>query len=962
MDIDPTIGNRQSKISEAYCTIIDNNLKLEDALRRTDLKISMYARLCKELEASIRYLFVNVKDSESIGARKDKEFKSLSEEIKGKNGFIRSRLEGTIGDFSGRTVISQDPLMPIDCIGVPIDILKKVAEPILIRAFKEECKDESKGYIYHKDMTSFYEALTDAEYGISYRDFLIKYFNEHDVYGIIGRQPTLFYLGMQGFKIKPVENNAIVLSPLVVMPFNADFDGDQMHFSMPITRAGAQDVKNKMLFKNNIFYPKNGEVTVVIRHEILFGIWTIFMAEPEGTCPAKSNKEIYDGILNGTIPIEAGINGTTAGMIALGYCVYGEQSIDESKINTLRSALSKSDASKDSYELKAKKFSNIIMKIAGHPNQFLISINKIVRLGFHVASMYAPGISSVMPEETKRHVKQVVDDFNNKMLSYKRYVDLGLELASNYSLKFGEEYDKLDKELKTYLMNSLDKSNGYWRMVVSGAKGDSGNIMQIFGIKGRIQKSELESFDTLIEGSYATDMSGLEHFITAYGSRKGLSDKTLSTAMPGYMSRKLEHAGAPLNITTKDCATGMNAYEVPTLEFYPETIIPFIDSEYLSIKGIIPENEESEDSFRTDTSVQIQVQKAIELLSEMLVNRNVVYGMSTAHRIESKNDAIEIIRNSWLDESFGSTSFVLKRSSDIIPVRMRSPMTCLDPCCQVCYGRDLSKQREVPEIGRRVGFIAAQSIGEPGTQLVMKNFQKGGVVGESNITSSFQMIEELFDLTDYTKRVTDRKMIMYDPVSPVTGYVKKINIGNDLSRIIITKTDHISDNKNLLKKKLIVNNKVRLKRFVRRGDSMFFQRGNVPIRDIIRYRSYIAGCVELMLSLYMLHKSTDVNLVHFECILRNMMCYRLMGNYDIYLAGSIVTFDILRKISEEAEDEQVLASNILIGVGALPKYKQDFMQSLAMERQTEYVPRAIISSRHDTLNDPIVRTALGLYL
>lgn len=1015
----PDNGFGQYDLTSAYEDIIRKSQKIIANQIRKDIYLTAYLSDLEAFRMSIEKVFIGL-PNKMKKTDKDKKFKSIAEDMKGKNGFIRDRFEGIRSDFTGRTVITLDPNLHSDEIGVPIKILEKIAEPLLIKGFRVDARSNKK-FKPRTNMTSFSREKTANKYGISYRDYLIKYFNEHTIYGVIGRQPTLYYLGMQSFKIKPVEGNSILLSPLIVMPFNADFDGDQMHIGMPVTNKGVEDVANKMLFKNNIWYPKNGSLTVTVRHEIQFGLFECLYRELDGTQSGCSNRgEVFDKLCNGDITVGANYNGITAGRAAFEYCIFGvntpQAEIDKEWTTELKSVLKKSSDVENMKVIDANKLSVAIYNLKGNTTEFLKVIDRFVKLGFAVSRFYPPAITVVTPEEITNRVHSKVDEFNKKMTRARHYVDIGLELEDNYNVTFTNEYKKLADELKKYLMKNMNMDNGYWRMVASGAKGDTSNMLQIFGIKGRVQKNESESFNTTIDGSYAGQLTGLEHFVTAYGSRKGIADKVLSTAKPGYMSRKLEHAGAPLRITCVDCSEGAAPKDIPTLDISPLDVIPFIESKYLSPNGIRPTSEMQKNpkmvaEFYKSHDYQNQLLKAEEILAKILVGRFCVTKESGGIFIVNEDMAKSLIRECWADG----------RPENV--VRMRSPLTCKNPCCEYCYGRDLTKgvkrknkvQRDllekeygpkvnetwykfgdiqnpneedinfkqgvdgfnftyydnynteagtcdittefipVPPIDKNIGFIAAQAIGEPGTQMTMKNFQKGGVAGDSNLTSSFDLIESTFDLKNFSNDKLTNGVVLYDPVVPVSGYLKKLNMGNNISKVIITETSMPEDVKPISNWSVLIWSTVEIKSYVERGDSILFQIGQVNVRDKIKYAGFESAAKYLLLNLYTIFESTKVSAIHFECILRNMICYRLMGNSGKYHAGDIITYNHLNEVD-------CPSIPILVGVKFLPKFRPDFMQSLIMESQTTYIPRAILTSNEDDLSDPIVRTAFGLDL
>lgn len=942
----PEIRGRQSETTIAYNDIVRYNSILADTKRRNDNTVNSYTMACRNLQTAVEYLLVGNDSKQSIT------YKSLADELKGKKGFVRDKLEGARIDFSGRTVITLDPELPIDTVGIPIKMLEKIAEPMLVKAFTKEAKGREDWHV-RKNMTTFHNATDASKFGISFIDFLKYYFDTHDIYGLIGRQPTLFYLGIQGFKIRPIEGDAITLSPLVVMPFNADFDGDQMHFSIPVTAGGVKDVREKMLFKDNIWYPKDGSITVVVRHEIQYGIWeALTRTEGGDSVNCKTRSEAYDGLCRGALRVEDTCLGTTVGRAAFDYCICGDNGQPAYDFDDL---FKKADSGQPR-ELNEKNLSKMLYKQLGSTERFLSAINKLVKLGFSVSKFYPPAIGVITNSTINDYIERRVKEFNMEMVDYKKFVDIGMESEERYNMHYSDEYSKLEKELKKYIRNNLDKNNGYWRMVVSGSKGNDSNLLQIYGIKGRVQKSDLEAFNTTIDGSYARQLTGFEHFVTGYGSRKGICDKVLSTAEPGYMSRKLEHAGAPLRITEADCSDGG---EAPAIEFYPEDVIPFIEERMLAPNGIKPSPDDNIDDFYRDEAVSLQLMSAKQYLANILVGRYVVTENGNSVYIEDRQQAMSYISSCWKQDYHEGDRQALEYNSGsafATPVRMRSPITCNNPCCQMCYGRDLSKNTRKPAINRNVGFIAAQAIGEPGTQMTMKNFQKGGVVGDANLTSSFELIESNFDLKDFTKGKYDNGIVKYDPVAPKSGFVKLINMGGNKSQVIITKTSHVNDKKNLIKTPIFVDRRARLKNYVYKGDTLFFELGNVAVRDLIRHRSFEGAYKHLLLNLYTIFSSTSVNSIHFECIIRNMITYQVITNNcnGRFTPGDIITYNEKNEINGDCLIPKI------VGVKYLPKYKSDFLQCLAMESCTTYIPRAIVQSNTDSMTDPIMRTAFGL--
>lgn len=966
----PTIDGRVDALTSQYNKLVNANQELQDILDRKDPTIYTVMNKYREVVQYIRNIFIG--DDYVISSQRLKDYKSISDSLSGKKGLMRDRMQGARIDYSGRAVITSDPNMPIDMIGVPIKMLMKTMEPSVIRELRKyKISEGDKGTFGWRNLSTFSQTSSKEKDGITYEEFVRKYIENdgrYDRYGMLGRQPTLFYLGIQGFRVVPVEGDALVLSPLVVMPFNADFDGDQMHFAPVFSKRAQSELRNNMYFKANMRYPKNGEITVVTRHEIIYGLWICKQKgnEPGGKsvsevqlkdmtadidecrsnggfmravyeCVCKQRLSVYDKVTTPT-----GVK--PAGVVALEYAVYGGTS-------------GICDFNDPSFRVKAKDLTKRAAEYYGaNKDGFLHAINRMVRLGFSVAKVWPPNISVIVDSSITSHINDLVTRFNENILEREEYVDLGIETEEEFSSYFSREWKKLEKQVTDYLVDNLDPENGYLTMWKSGAKGDQNNLRQIFGLKGRVQKNDISTFNSIISGSYAGQLTGMDHFITAYGSRQGIADKVLATAEPGYLSRRLEHAGSIISVTATDCGTDQG------MEFTLEDIVPFLDESQISKYGIYPAKGMSkveEEQFWSMPETVTQMDAATNYLAKILVGRYIITDESNAVFIENDSVARYYIKDAWDRKPFGA-------------VKMRAVAYCNCPCCQVCYGRDIAAGTDAPAIGRPIGFIAAQAIGEPGTQLTMKNFQKGGVVSEANLTSSFELIDDYFELHDFSKkRRNKRGIISYDRISPVSGYVKEQYLGNGGKRVIVTATPSEDDRVNLIPgtTKIVVQENTVLKDYVRVGDSFQRIQGDLNMREVLRYRGFDKAVSYLTLTLYSIFGTQDVAFKHFETIVAAMsvMVLATDANSDVespvlnygkgstYRAGSVLTLPEVRYGVVQAAGVWTL-----LGLKNLPKYKPDFFESLLMEDMDSYVPRAIIMNPNDSMSNPITRVAFGL--
>lgn len=979
----PTIDKRIDPLTSQYNKLTYVNNELRDILGQVSPTVYMVMNKYRELVALIRNIFIG--DEDVIRSQYLKDYKSLSDTITGKEGLMRGRMQGARVDNSGRAVITCDPDMPIDTIGVPRKLLYKIAEPAVIRDLRNY-KDPTDGSsrFKNKNLSRFSTSYGESTESLTYKDYVEQWFKAEDRYGIPGRQPTLFYLGMQAFKIRPIDGDSIVLSPLIVMPFNADFDGDQMHYNMPITSEANREVKERMSFTNNLRYPKNGEITVVTRHEIIYGLWICNtkisgqeeiqqynvinvneIAEELGMqTNAGLSRIVYEAVCTQRMNVydKVSINARhdTAGNIALEYAIYG--SIQKKSLREKLTEFNKK-------EITDKTITKLLVEACGDRNEsFLHAVNRIVRLGFRVARIWPPNISTIIPSEVENHIKTLTREFNERISQHEELVNIGLEIDEEFSSYFNSEWEVLQKTVTNYLMDNLGIDNGYIAMVKSGAKGSKSNIQQIFGIKGRVQKNDISTFNSIITGSYAGYLTGLEHAVTAYGSRKGIADKVLATAEPGYLSRKLEHAGSLVAIMHENCGTKNG------MRFTISDIVPFIDPSQISRFGTKPGRFVDEAVFYSRPETETQLLACSSYLAKIIEGRYCVDSDGNSIFIKTRSDAIHFINKYWgYYERYTHKWIPPVGNGEVI---MRSPVYCEKPVCACCYGRDIAAGTNAPKIGRPIGFIAAQAIGEPGTQMTMKNFQRGGVVSDANLTSSFELIEDYFELHDFSKKKRSKRGVYsYDIISPVSGFVKEQYLGNGSKRIFVTK--HAEDNigASLIPgtKRLLVHEDTKLKKYVEVGDSFQEIQGNLNMKEVLRYRGYDKAASYLCLALFSIFETQDINFKHFECIVAGMTCAQLItdveenntsnkilyGKGSEFKAGSILT---RQEVYWSAMNGKIKVQPIwtLIGLKTLPKFKADFIESLLMESMDSYIPRAILMNPSDSMSNPITRTAFGL--
>lgn len=1019
----PSVDYRVDPLTVQYNKLVLANTELGHNLNRNDCSVHTICGKYKDVVRYIRNIFVG---DDSVTDKKVKEYKSLSDNLSSKQGLIRDKMQGARFDYSGRAVIVSDPELPLDMIGVPIKMLMKIMEPRVIWELRKNVDtiDGKQQQWWWKNLSTISTSEFSEIGGRSYEQYVWDYFEnggKYDQYGLIGRNPTLFYLGMRGFRIKPIKGDAIALSPLVVMPFNADHDGDQMHFEAILNQNAYKELKNGIDFNTNMYYPKNGENTVVVRHEILYGLWVCYKKSMDGegqtynvsdiksrfgTNNAGDREVIYNCVCSQNLNVYDRVNIDNRGPIPAGRIAI-EYALQLNPNNPYSSDLSENIMS-DDFKFDAKTLTKYADRF-GMPNVFHTIINRLVHLGFSVARIWPPNISVIIDKEVTKEVQELISKFNERMLEREEYVDLGIEIESEFSAYYSKEWKDLENVVTKKLISSLNDSNGYVSMMESGAKGDKSNIRQIFGLKGRVQKNDISTFNSIVTGSYANQLTGLDHFVTAYGSRKGIADKIIATAEPGYMSRKLGHACSTWTITKEDCGT------TDGMRFELDTIVPFLDPSAVSKLGTTPPIGASPAEVKAwqehpDTATQWNA--AINYLAKILLGHYVIWHDPNLIKIDSNTG------ESYYDEN-GANAFTSIKVTSILQARniiakqwstfgyvdMRSPIYCKCPCCQKCYGIDIAagnsydstmdnsilnadaityndvvnnepnETYNLPKIGRAIGFIAAQTIGEPGTQMTMKNFQKGGVVTEANLTSSFELIDDYLELHNFAHKRRNKKGVStYDVISPVSGFVKVQYLGNGGKRVIVTATPDEDDRTNLINgnTKIVIQEDTVVKPYVHKGESFQRVTGDLDMREMLKYNGYDSTAAYLALKLYDIFSTQDIAFTHFEVVVAAMTLCRVLNNVQPrltsgsirngsdseFVAGSYMTLQEYNNIGIDSCN----VCRTLAGLKALPKYRSDLLESMIMENIDSFVPRSILLNPNDSMANPITRAMFGLGL
>ncbi|WP_024655423.1 DNA-directed RNA polymerase subunit beta' [Borrelia hispanica] len=652
-----------SDLNDLYRRVINRNNRLRKLLLLNAPEIIVRNEK-RMLQESVDSLFDNSHKRKVVKGTSNRPLKSLSDALKGKQGRFRQNLLGKRVDYSGRSVIVVGPELKLHQCGIPAKMALELFKPFVIRKLIE-----SEAVFNIKRAKSLIEQEVDEVWQIL--DNVIK---EHPV--LLNRAPTLHRLGIQAFEPVLVEGKAIKLHPLVCHAYNADFDGDQMAVHVPLTPAAQAESWALMLSTNNLLNPANGHPIVFPSQDIVLGLYYLTMERKnvigEGRKFSNFNHvllAINNKSLDYNAKIYVKVGGeyikTTAGRVVFSEALPG-------KISFVNKTLS-------DYELQT--LISEVYVIYG--SSIVIEMLDIIKeLGFKYATKFGCTISMsdiIVPQEKKVYVEKANREIAKIQNDYTKGVITGEERYNNVVSVWSKTNEELTNKMMEILKKDRDGFNVIYMMADSGARGSRNQIRQLAGMRGLMAKTSGDIIELPIISNFKEGLSVIEFFISTNGARKGLADTALKTADAGYLTRRLVDIAQDVVVRIEDCGT-INGIKVEALKNGEEIIEPL---------------------------------------------REKAVGSYSIERIKSPITG-EIILD--VNEEITEAKIKLLETVGIDRLVIRSVLTCEAEhgVCQKCYGRDFSNNKPV-SIGEAVGIIAAQSIGQPGTQLTMRTFHIGGV-------------------------------------------------------------------------------------------------------------------------------------------------------------------------------------------------------------------------------------------
>ena len=894
-----------SDLNDLYRRIINRNNRLKRLLElgAPDIIVRNEKRMLQE---AVDALIDNGRRGRPVTGPGNRALKSLSDMLKGKSGRFRQNLLGKRVDYSGRSVIVVGPELKIYQCGLPKEMAIELFKPFVM---KELVANGTSHNI--KNAKKMVEKLQPEVW-----DVLEDVIKEHPV--MLNRAPTLHRLGIQAFEPILVEGKAIKLHPLVCTAFNADFDGDQMAVHLPLSQEAQAECRFLLLSPNNLLKPSDGGPVAVPSQDMVLGIYYLTQERPGNPGEGKYFKSVNEAILayeNKVITLQSRIHVRCTRKLADGRELTGtvESTLGRFLFNEiLPQDLGYVDRSIPGNELLLevdflvgkKQLKQILEKVINTHGATKTAevLDSIKAMGYKYSTRAAMTVSisdmTVPPQKPEmiQNAQNIVDKITK---NYKR----GLITEEERYKEVVETWKKTDDELTKALLNGLDKYNNIFMMADSGARGSDKQIKQLAGMRGLMADTTGHTIELPIKSNFREGLEVLEYFMSAHGARKGMSDTALRTADSGYLTRRMVDVSQELIVRETDCCENR----------------PEISGMY--VKGFMDGKEEIE-----NLQERITGRFACETITnkdgEVLVKANHMITPRRAARIMSEG--------------------VSKTGGPIEEVKIRTILTCKCKVgvCAKCYGANMATGEAV-QVGEAVGIIAAQSIGEPGTQLTMRTFHSGGVAG-GDITQGLPRVEELFEA---------RKPKGLAIITEIPG-VAVINDTKKKREIIVTNPEN-GDSKTYL---IPYGSRIKIAdgQVLEAGDEL--TEGSVNPHDILRIKGVRAVQDYMIREVQRVYRLQGVEISdkHIEVLVRQMLKkIRIEDNGDTeFLPGTLVDVLEFEEVNENLEKEgkkPAEGKQVMLGITKASLATDSFLSAASFQETTKVLTEAAIKGKVDHL-------------
>ncbi|MBQ9865666.1 MAG: DNA-directed RNA polymerase subunit beta' [Lachnospiraceae bacterium] len=884
-----------SDLNDLYRRIINRNNRLQKLLDlgAPDIIVRNEKRMLQE---AVDALIDNGRRGRAVTGPGNRALKSLSDMLKGKSGRFRQNLLGKRVDYSGRSVIVVGPELKIYQCGLPKEMAIELFKPFVMKELvgKQICQNI-------KAAKKMVEKQEDAVW-----DVLEEVITEHPV--MLNRAPTLHRLGIQAFEPILVEGKAIKLHPLVCTAFNADFDGDQMAVHLPLSVEAQAECRFLLLSPNNLLKPSDGAPVAVPSQDMVLGIYYLTQERPGVKGEGKFFKNVNEAILayeNGIIDLHAKIK------VRMSYTTEDGEEISGLVESTLGRFLFNEILPQDlgyvsrktpedmlglevDFLVGKKQLKGILEKVINVHGATKTAkvLDDVKAIGYKYSTRAAMTVSisdMVVPEkkwdmikETQKKVDEIAEAYETGALTEEERYKTVIQV-----------WEETDAALGKELMKGLDKYNNIFMMADSGARGSNKQIQQLAGMRGLMADTRGRTIELPIKANFREGLNVLEYFISAHGARKGLSDTALRTADSGYLTRRMVDVCQELIIQENDCCE--ESGEIPGMEI----------------------------------SALWDGKDCVEDLPRR------IRGRFAAEDIKDKDGNVLVKANNMITQKMAEEI----GNQGIEKVKIRTILTCKSKSiCAKCYGANMATGKAV-QLGEAVGIIAAQSIGEPGTQLTMRTFHTGGVAG-NDITMGLPRVQELFEA---------RKPKGLAFIAGIGGVITIIDSAN--KRQIIIKNDEAE-------KVYEIPYGARIKvtdgQVVEAGDEL--TEGSVDPHDLLEIKKIEAVESYLIREVQKVYNMQGVDLAdkHIEVIVRQMLKRQRVEDPgdSTYLPGAQVDRLVIEKENKKLEEEgkrPIVATDIILGITKAALATDSFLSAASFQETTKVLTEAAIKGKVDTL-------------
>lgn len=867
-----------SDLNDLYRRVINRNNRLKRLLElgAPDIIVRNEKRMLQE---AVDALIDNGRRGRPVTGPGNRPLKSLSDMLKGKQGRFRQNLLGKRVDYSGRSVIVVGPKLRMHQCGLPKEMALELFKPFVMKELVE------KGIAHNiKSAKKMVDRVRPEVW-----DIVEEVIKEHPV--LLNRAPTLHRLGIQAFEPVLVEGKAIQLHPLVCAAYNADFDGDQMAVHVPLSAEAQAEARLLMLSTNNILVPSSGRPIVTPNQDMVIGLYYLTAVKDGAKGEGRyfgSMEEVHHAYYAGTVELHAKIT----------LRVEGEE---RKRLETTPGRLFVNEILPDEIgfindTLDKKKLVNLVELLYKQLGaaETARALDKIMQLGFKFSTQSGTTVSIAdiaVPPTKHERIRAAEEEVEQIEAQFRR----GLLTPEERYQRVCAVWTKTKEVVTKEMLENFDKFNPVYMMAISGARGNESQISQLAGMRGLVADPTGRTFEIPIKANFREGLTVLEYFISSHGTRKGLADTAIRTADSGYLTRRLVDVSQDVIVREQDCGTTDGIYVKAIKEFTGDREA-IIEPLWERLAGRVA----AEDVLHPETGETLV--KANEMISD---------------------DVAKVIDEAGIEQ-----------------VKIRSVLVCRTRhgVCVHCYGRNLANGKLV-DVGEAVGIVAAQSIGEPGTQLTMRTFHTGGVAGD-DITAGLPRVEELFEA---------RKPKGQAIITEIPGTVSIVETKGVPKAIVKGPEGEAAYTIPYGARRRVKDGSV-----VQAGDRI--TEGPVNPHDILGVQGVLAVQEYLVQEVQEVYRSQGVNIndKHIEVIVRQMLrkCKVEDSGDTNMLPGSLVDVFELEEANAKVEAEggqPAEAKPVLLGITKASLATESFLSAASFQETTRVLTEASIKGKLDRL-------------